>query len=118
MSRAALEAHVTAALAGADLLGARICVALSGGIDSCVLLDVLARLARQHPLRLSAVHVDHGLSPHSHEWAGFCRARCHAYGIELQVSCVRLDVRTGVEAAARAARYAVFSGLQVDAVAL
>ncbi len=118
MSGAALEARVAAALAGADLLGARICVALSGGIDSCVLLDLLARLARQHPLRLSAVHVDHGLSPHSHEWAGFCRARCHAYGIELQVSCVRLDVRTGVEAAARAARYAAFSGLQVDAVAL
>lgn len=118
MSDASLETRVAAALSASGLLQARICVGLSGGVDSSVLLDVLARLARHHPLRLSAVHVDHGLSARSSEWAAFCRARCQAYGIDLHVAQVRIDARSGIEAAARNARYAVFGGLHVDAVAL
>jgi len=115
---APLEERVAAVLSASGLLHAHVCVALSGGVDSCVLLDVLARLARHQPLRLSAVHVDHGLSVRSSEWAAFCLAQCQAYGIDLHVARVCLDVRSGIEAAARNARYAVFGGMRVDAVAL
>jgi tRNA(Ile)-lysidine synthase len=94
-------------------------VALSGGLDSVVLLHVLHGIARE-PLRLSALHVDHGISARSRDWAQFCAQRCDALGIPLQV--VRVDVPrgapAGLEAAARTARYAVFAQQDADAVAL
>jgi tRNA(Ile)-lysidine synthase len=103
-----------------DLLGARVAVALSGGLDSIVLLHVLHGIAQRHALRLSAVHLDHRLSPNAGQWAQFCAERCAALGIALQ--SVRVDVArdtgTGLEAAARAARYLVFARQDVDAVAL
>ena len=41
--------------------GDRLLVAVSGGVDSMVLLDVLARLQRRLGFRLHAAHVHHGL---------------------------------------------------------
>ncbi|MGE5616535.1 MAG: tRNA lysidine(34) synthetase TilS [Bacillota bacterium] len=91
---------------------------LSGGLDSVVLLDLLVR--ERERIRLSAVHVHHGLSKHADEWADFCRRLCAERGIELTVERVRVDraAREGLEAAARAARYAVYASLDVDCVAL
>ena len=61
---ATAAAQVDAALAGffqARLTpGARVCVGLSGGIDSVVLLHALWRMAPA--IRLSAAHVHHGIS--------------------------------------------------------
>ena len=118
MTLVSLEARVRAVLARAGLLDARVCVGLSGGIDSCVLLDLLTRIAREHPLRLSAVHVDHGLSRHASAWAAFCRTRCRDLGVDLRVSEARLVSGANLEAAARSARYAVFQQVPGDAVAL
>ncbi len=89
-------------------------VALSGGVDSVVLLH---RLKDRPGVR--AVHVHHGLSPNADAWAAFCRRLCKAWGVPLAVRKVRV-VRSGkgVEAAAREARYAVFRKLDVDALAL
>jgi tRNA(Ile)-lysidine synthase len=95
-------------------------VGVSGGLDSVVLLHVLHAVAQRQPLQLSAVHVDHGISGNSARWAQFCAARCAALGIALH--SVRVDVPRdtgrGLEAAARAARYAVFARQDADAIAL
>jgi tRNA(Ile)-lysidine synthase len=97
-----------------------VCVALSGGIDSVSLLDGLLQIGPARGLRLSALHVNHGLSPHASSWEAFCRALCDARGITL--SCVRVRVEresgSGLEAAARIARYAVFAESDADFVAL
>ncbi len=83
-------------------------VAFSGGLDSCVLLHALSVLRGELSLRLSAVHVDHGLQPDSAAWA--CRAE--KFCAELDIPCIveRVQVATlhdqGLEAAARQARYA------------
>lgn len=83
----------------------------SGGIDSSVLLHLLATLATELPLRLHAVHVHHGLSPNADDWAAFCTQQCRSLQIPLQV--MRIDLAPhralGVEGAARAARYAAFA---------
>ncbi len=97
-----------------------IAVALSGGRDSMALLDALAAAAQGHGVALSALHVHHGLSPHADEWAEFCAAACAGRGIPLSVHRVRVDRAggVGIEAAARAARYAVFAAADADMVAL
>jgi len=89
--------------------GQRLCVGLSGGRDSVVLLHLLSRLGL--PVELSALHVHHGLSAHADAWATFCTEFCRARGVPLHV--VRVDVPrasgAGLEAAARQVRHAAFA---------
>ncbi len=91
--------------------GAGISVALSGGLDSSVLLHALAPLAARESLRLRALHVDHGLHPDSAAWAVACRAACDAAGVALEVIELGLTVTRGasVEALARDARHAALA---------
>lgn len=91
-----------------------LCLALSGGCDSVVLLHVLSRLGLGG--RLSALHVHHGLSPNADAWAAFCRDFCGQRSIALEV--VRVDVDRasglGLEAAARQARYAALANCAAE----
>ena len=48
--------------------GEYLVVALSGGVDSVVLLDLLATLSVQMQFTLSAVHVHHGISANAGKW--------------------------------------------------
>jgi len=99
--------------------GDRICVGLSGGLDSAVLLDLLVRQRSRFGYHLNAVHVNHQLSPHAGEWARFCGALCEAAGVPLSIRLVEVaDGGEGLEAAARRARYAAFEELGADALAL
>ena len=90
--------------------GVRVTAALSGGLDSVVLLDCLARLRERRAFSLEAIHVDHGLSPHAGAWADFCGELCRARGVPLRVVTVHVDRRRGesIEAAARRVRYGAF----------
>ena len=105
-----LPARVAAFLATRTMPGENICVGLSGGCDSVVLLHVLAVLCPRGNLR--AVHVHHGLSANADRWAAFCADYCRDLGIDLLVERVEVDRHSGLglEAAAREARYRVFSG--------
>jgi len=87
----------------------RVCLGLSGGCDSVVLLHLLHRLGLGE--RLSALHVHHGLSPHADAWAAFCADYCARLGVPLQLVRVAVDRHSGLglEAAARAARYAALA---------
>ncbi|MBL8481377.1 MAG: tRNA lysidine(34) synthetase TilS [Rhodocyclaceae bacterium] len=105
--RAALAAHIPS--------GARVCVGLSGGVDSSVLLDCVARLQPELRYELGALHVHHGLSPHAGSWARHCQAQCDRLGLALAVHEVEVITRgEGVEAAARHARYAAFARSNAD----
>lgn len=87
------------------------CVALSGGLDSSVLLHAMTTLRRPGGgPGLRAVHVDHGLQPESAAWAEACRTDCQALGVSLDVITLALAPLRGasVEAQARDARYAAF----------
>lgn len=100
--------------------GRRICVALSGGLDSVVLLHLLLGLREEFGFSLSAVHVHHGLSPNAQVWADFCGGLCAEWAVPLvqeRVCVERADPR-GLEAAARAARYAAFSRQACDDLVL
>ena len=82
----------------------RLLVAVSGGVDSTVLLRLLVEIG--HPV--VAAHVDHGLRPESSEDAAFVAALAE----ELGVPFVGLKVEVGagnVQAAARGARYSTLA---------
>lgn len=102
-----LAGSVAAALSAAAIGPAsRLCCALSGGVDSVVLLDLLARLQPRFGYALTAAHVHHGLSPNAGHWAAFCEDLCRARGVPLGVERVEVarDDPAGLEAAARRAR--------------
>lgn len=86
-------------------------VAFSGGLDSCVLLHALVRLRAPLALNLRAVHVDHGLHPHSSGWAAQARLTCERLDIPCAVERVQVtEIRGyGLEDAARRVRYAALA---------
>ncbi len=88
---------------------ARILAALSGGPDSMALLALLADWAKTRPaVRLFAATVDHGLRPEAAEEARLCAHAANALGVPHQTLIWRGDKpRSGVQEAARNARYAL-----------
>lgn len=98
----------------------RAVIGLSGGCDSMLLLDAVARLAPPLPIRVAAIHVHHGLSPRADDWAAFCRAEAAARGIAASVVHVDVARRGGhsLEAVARDARYAAYARCGADIVLL
>lgn len=95
-----LERHLPASASG------KLCIALSGGLDSTVLLHALAIGQRRYALR--AIHVDHQLHPDSGRWRDHCAQIAQAAGVPFVSEQVAVSVNagSGVEAAARTARYA------------
>ena len=87
-------------------------VALSGGLDSTVLLHLLAHLRQTHSLpALSAVHVHHGLQAAAEAWPAHCQALCDSLGVPLQVFHVQVRPGASLERAARDARYQAFESV-------
>ena len=86
------------------------CVALSGGLDSTVLLHLLASLAQRETLPpLSAIHIHHGMQAVADAWPAHCRELCAALSVPLQVEYVQVASGASLERAARDARYAAFA---------
>ncbi|WP_250463753.1 tRNA lysidine(34) synthetase TilS [Microbulbifer litoralis] len=80
-------------------------LAYSGGLDSTVLLYLLADLGV--PLR--AVHIHHGLSTAADAWQAHCERVAASLGVPLTAVRVSVDPADGgLEQAARRARYRVF----------
>lgn len=82
-------------------------IALSGGLDSCVLLHSLAAL--NLPVTLHALHINHQISPNANAWQAHCADMCARLNIAF--TAIKVDVKNsgrGIEDAAREARYAVF----------
>ena len=109
-----LAADKTLSVSGKDIE-----VGLSGGLDSVVLLHMLYRLKQQYSFSLRAVHVHHGLSPNADDWARFCLDYCNRLAVPVRIAHVHVEKGgLGIEAAARAARYRVFSDGLSDILAL
>lgn len=104
-----IAATVTTALGATDP-NRGVWIALSGGLDSSLLLNLAVAAADQYPRRLQALHVHHGLQSCADDFEAHCRALCRALEIPLSVVNVRVAVEAGegVEGAARRARYNAF----------
>ena len=83
-------------------------IALSGGLDSVVLLHLFSRLwQHEKKITICAHHINHGLSNNAVFWADFCSKLCTDLAIDFKYSAVHLikKSRTSLEALAREKRY-------------
>lgn len=93
-------------------------VAVSGGVDSVVLLDMLSQ-AKPDSTCLMVAHFDHGLRGNSSDDAQFVQNLSQQYGLKFHVGHGHLKPKTS-EATARKARYDFLKGVvaQENAIAL
>ena len=88
-----------------------IIVAFSGGGDSSALLHFCYDLNQNGLLQgnLSAIHINHSLNKESDHWEDHCKIFCEVRNIPLKSHGINIDVKkSGLESAARNARYKIF----------
>ncbi|ACQ92454.1 tRNA(Ile)-lysidine synthetase [Tolumonas auensis DSM 9187] len=86
-------------------------VGFSGGLDSRVLLELLARyISQRDGFSLQAVHVHHGLNPKADQWLTHCAQVCDVLTVPFIAKRVEIEkkARQSLEDLARQARYDVF----------
>ncbi|MEA2118650.1 tRNA lysidine(34) synthetase TilS [Halovibrio sp. HP20-50] len=89
--------------------GRAVWIALSGGLDSCLLLALSADVCKQADRPLRAVHINHGLQAAAQTFERHCRMLCERFNVPLTVVNVAVDTQgDGIEGAARNARYEAF----------
>jgi tRNA(Ile)-lysidine synthase len=95
-------------------------LALSGGIDSVVLLHLLHQLQKIHHFTLKASHVHHGLSKNANKWVQFCEKLCTKLSVSLDVHHIKLPQKKslGIEGEARQLRYEKLLQSKSDLVVL
>lgn len=123
-----LARRFEAALEGLGVVRERLVVAVSGGLDSMVLLDLLSQAARRRELDLVVAHVDHGLrGAESEADRKFVEAAAAARGWRCRVEAVDVEslrrnrrnrARPSLEEAARSLRYQALRAIteELDAV--
>ena len=95
-------------------------VALSGGIDSVVLLHLFHQLRKTQNFTLKASHVHHGLSKNADKWVKFCEKLCTKLSVPLDVHHIKLPQKKslGIEGEARRLRYEKLLQTKTDLVVL
>ena len=99
----------------------RYVVALSGGLDSVVLLHSLCALRAEGQLtsEISALHINHNLSPIAQQWQAFCQQICADWQVSLHTEAIEVSASGSIETAARNSRYQAFRELlQADELLL
>ncbi len=101
--------------------GKRVALAVSGGIDSMVMLHFVAQ--KEDLSRIFVVTVNHGLRSEAASDCAFVANYCKSLGVECKIFNVDVpsyssEQKLSVETAARILRYEVFDGLDCDCIYL
>jgi len=94
----------------------KILVAYSGGLDSHVLLHLLAQIPE---FSIRAIHIHHGLQSIADSWTKHCQTICNELNIPLEIIYLKLSPAKGesIEAIAREGRYqALKTAIKADEI--
>jgi tRNA(Ile)-lysidine synthase len=97
--------------------GKPIAVALSGGLDSVVLLDTVCRAQNKNqPSQIFAFHIHHGLQKQADDWLIFCEKLAKRYQIHFDFRLLHLigEEQGNIESRARAGRYEALADLCIE----
>ena len=88
----------------------RFLVAVSGGIDSTVLLHALTKCVEKFQTRILAIHINHGLHNDAAVWEEHCRTMAANLNVSFVSESVEINLESGLglEATARQVRYDAF----------
>lgn len=107
-----------------DLIAPRshILLAVSGGVDSVVMLDLFVQLSKRRSIRLSVGHVDHQLRNESADDAKFVEELCAEKRLPFFIERVSTkktarEKKLSIEMAARTLRYEALERLRLAAAA-
>lgn len=91
----------------------RIAVALSGGLDSVVLLDTICKSqTNSKNTEIFVFHIHHGLQKPADDWLIFCEQLAKKYKVHFDFRLLHLNTEEGnIEARARAGRYEALADL-------
>ncbi|MBL4892870.1 MAG: tRNA lysidine(34) synthetase TilS [Rhizobiaceae bacterium] len=85
-------------------------IGLSGGLDSVVLLHAMVKLRDDSSadFQLRALHINHQLQDQAQSWEKHCLTLCAKLAVECISTKVEISAASGLENAAREARYREF----------
>ena len=83
-------------------------LALSGGIDSMLLLKLATLVNNDKSFNFRAIHINHHHSSNAKEMENHCLDICHAYSINLTVNNIHLSSDNNIEEKLRNKRYESF----------
>jgi tRNA(Ile)-lysidine synthase len=94
----------------------RIAVALSGGLDSVVLLNTVCKAQAKNPSQIFVFHIHHGLQKQADDWLIFCEKLAKKYKVHFDFRLLHLgnQEQGNIEARARAGRYEALTELCME----
>lgn len=100
--------------------GDKVLVAVSGGADSLALAHALSIESKEFAITVIGVTIDHQLQEHSEIQADKVKEQLATFGVDCLIKKVNVDLKNGLEASARTARYKALTEVaeQVNAVAI
>ena len=82
--------------------------AISGGIDSLLLLKIASIIQSNVNFSFRAIHVNHNQSPNSKEMENHCKKICDEYKIKLTIKNINISSNSNIEDQLRNKRYNCF----------
>ncbi|MBF8808649.1 MAG: tRNA lysidine(34) synthetase TilS [Enterococcus lacertideformus] len=86
----------------------RVLLAVSGGVDSMVLLDLMREAQKKWGFFLAIIHINHQLRKESIHEVAYLKEYCQDNDIPLQIKTWKTPAKKAIETAARNFRYQMF----------
>lgn len=87
----------------------RILLAVSGGVDSMVLLDLVRKAQKKQHFFLAVIHINHQLRKESIQESAYLEEYCQLHRLSLQIEIWEKPAKKAIETAARKFRYQMFA---------